>query len=491
MGSRGRRQLPAPSASALREGVTDGGGEAGIRIAYAMVAAAFAAYAVWGTLFPFDFHAVPLETAALLFRNRWAADAGSLSLTDLVANVLLFLPIGLFMSAALERSWPAWRCNSRAASSPLCKSIVAPGAVMPGRSDEDGIAPRVAMVTLAAAITLSAIIEFGQVFVSSRTPSILDVAAEVLGATCGVAIWQYVRTECDTLLRAALRLIDRSTRLERVLLACCAAFAIAWWLPADFTLRPGEIGDKYSHKRMLLPFTPSPDAATPSDLATIAVAAIPIGLAATLCGCGSRGRRSVASGAMIAALALVVLEMVQIPIFSRTTDGTELLAALFGSTAGSAAAAFADRATIVGVDWRALRFAAVVLLAAGIALAIEWWPFRVRMDEARAVLEAMSWSRAPFRWPASMSDVLPGAALAALFGVFARPRLDPRFVRLQTMLVIGLTGAVFAIGEGGRVLLVGGRPTLLSVLVKVSALVVGLFIGSITMSDRRHRREAP
>ena len=69
-------------------------------LAYASAAAAFVAYAVWGTLFPFDFHAVPLETAARLFWHG-AAGAGSLSLTDLVSNVVLFLPIGLFMSAAL------------------------------------------------------------------------------------------------------------------------------------------------------------------------------------------------------------------------------------------------------------------------------------------------------------------------------------------------------------------------------------------------------
>ena len=69
--------------------------------------------------------------------------------------------------------------------------------------------------------------------------------------------------------------------------------------------------------------------------------------------------------------------MIQIPIFSRTTDGTELLAALGGSTAGSAAAAFADRARIVGVDWR-LRAASrrPSSLSVGIAFVFEWWPFQ-------------------------------------------------------------------------------------------------------------------
>jgi glycopeptide antibiotics resistance protein len=442
--------------------------------AYATAAAACVAYAVWGTLFPFDFHAVPLGTAALRFWNRGAADAGSLSLTDLVSNVLLFLPIGLFVSAALEAS----RKSGRTPFLGLPRA-------------KRGTAPFSALVTLISAIALSGAIEFAQAFVSFRTPSVVDVAAEVLGAASGIAIWHYLRSEIDALLRAGLRTVGRSTRGERILLAGCALFAIAWWLPADFTLRPSEIGDKYLHKRLLLPFTPSPDAATASELATIAAAAIPIGLAAVLCGIGARRRRSVAGGALIAALALVALELIQIPVFSRTTDATELLAALGGSTAGSAAAgAFADRATIVGVNWRVVRISAVIVLAVGIAFLVDWWPFQIATDAPRAFMAATEWSRAPFRWPAGVAEVLPGIVLALAAGMFVRPRLDPRFVRLQTMLLVGGAGVVFAVCEGGRVLLVGGRPTLLSVLLKLSALAVGLYIGSATMPDRLHRREA-
>ena len=119
---------------------------------YATAAAGFVAYAVWGTLFPFDFQAVPLGAAARLFWSRWATDAGSLSLTDLVSNVLLFLPIGLFLSAALES--PA----------------------------KMGQTPVRDLFTLMAALVLSGTIELAQAFVSWRTSSILDVAAEVLGA---------------------------------------------------------------------------------------------------------------------------------------------------------------------------------------------------------------------------------------------------------------------------------------------------------------------
>jgi glycopeptide antibiotics resistance protein len=412
-----------------------------IGAAYAAAAAGFVGYAVWGSLFPFDFHAVPLSHAAALFWTRWATDTGPWSLTDLLSNVLLFLPIGLLLSAAL-----------RGRTAPL--------------------------LTLAAATALSVVIEFAQAFVSWRTPSIVDVAAEVTGAACGVAIWRLVSRECDRLLSAMVGLVRRSTFPERVLLACCAAFAVAWLLPADFTLRPAEIGDKFEHKRLLLPWMPSPDAATPGELAAIAICAVPVGLAAVVCGCGGSRRRSAASGALMAAMGLAVLEAMQIPVFSRTTDANELLAAIGGSTLGAMAAVALERRQIARIDWRALRLTTAVMLWVCVVVAFEWWPFRVAADASRVQFETILWSRAPFRWPAGAADVVPGAVLAAMAGMFVQPRLDPQFVRLQTMLVVGFTGAVFAVCEGGRVALAGGRPTLLSVVVKVSALLVGLILGS-------------
>lgn len=433
--------------------MSDRAAEPAIRAAYAAAAAGFVAYAVWGSLFPFDFHAVPLPEAAALFWTRWASDAGPWSLTDLLSNVLLFLPIGLLLSAAI-----------RGRTAPL--------------------------LTIASAAVLSVVIEFAQAFVSWRTPSIVDVAAEVTGAACGVVIWRLMSVEIDRALRTVVGVFRRSTVAERVLLACCAVFAVAWLLPADFTLRPGEIADKYEHKRLLLPWMPSPDAATPGELAAIAAAAVPVGLAAVVCGGTGTRRRSAASGALIAAIGLIALGVIQVPVFSRTTDANELLAALGGSTAGAIAAVALQRPQITGVEWRALRLTAVVLLWVCAVVLFEWWPFKIAVDGSHVQFETIVWSHAPFRWPSSAADVVPGAVLAAVAGAFVQPRLDPRFRRLQTMLVIGFAGAVFSVCEGGRVALAGGRPTLLSVVLKLTALLVGLYLGSAMTGDRLRSREA-
>jgi len=97
----------------------------------------------------------------------------------------------------------------------------------------------------------------------------------------------------------------------------------------------------------------------------------------------------------------------------------------------------------------------------------------------------------PARFAARQSRaVVLMTVLAAVAGVLVRPRLDPRFVRLQTMFLIGFAGAVFVVCEVGRVMLVGGRPTLMSVLLKLSALVFGLSMASLAMSGRLHQHEA-
>jgi glycopeptide antibiotics resistance protein len=435
--------------------VSDRERQPAIRAAYAAAAAGFVAYAVWGSLFPFDFHAVPMSQAAALFWTRWASDAGPWSLTDLLSNVLLFLPIGLLLSAA--------RGQTRTPGLPA--TLAAP------------------LLTIAFATALSVVIEFAQAFVSWRTPSIVDVAAEVAGAACGIAIWRLMSRELDRVLATLVGTVRRSTRLEQILLACCAGFAVAWLLPADFTLRPSEIGDKYAHKRLLLPFVTSPDAATRGELAAIACAAVPLGLAAVVCGYGTETRRSAVSGALIAAVALTALEAVQVPVFSRTTDANELLAAIGGSTLGASAGATFDRPRIAAIDWRVMRMAAAAMLWVCAVMAFEWWPFHVALDPSRLHYETAAWSRAPFRWPAAIGDAVPGAVLAALAGWFVGPRLNPHFARLQTMALIGFAGAVFAVCEAGRIVFAAGRPTLLSAAFELSALGAGLYLGSSGAGD--------
>ena len=291
---------------------------------YAATAAAFIVFAVWGSLFPFDFHAVSWGDAVASFWSPLTVPVSRWSISDFVSNVLLFVPIGVFGTASLAT-----------------RSI----AGAPVQRAQRGLKPRTyaySVAVLVMSLALSVALELAQAFVPWRTPSMVDVGAEVIGAASGIVVWTLVHQPLDALVAAAVSLVRRSSFVERLLLAYCALFAVAWLAPADFTLRPNEIADKYLHKRLLLPFTPSPDAATARDLTMIGAAALPIGVTATLCGCGGAARRSSVTAALIATTFLVGLEAAQIFVFSRTTDGTAF------AVAGAAAVAAAMLAGVAG-----------------------------------------------------------------------------------------------------------------------------------------------
>jgi glycopeptide antibiotics resistance protein len=76
-----------------------------------------------------------------------------LSLSDVLANVLLFLPFGFFLTRALARS-----------------------------------SKRVWVVTLLAAVILSTSVEFFQVFSHDRIASTTDICSNLLGAIFGVIL---------------------------------------------------------------------------------------------------------------------------------------------------------------------------------------------------------------------------------------------------------------------------------------------------------------
>jgi len=131
-----------------------------------------------------------------------------------------------------------------------------------------------------------------------------------------------------------------ATPFQRTLAVYCAVFAVFWLLPLDVTLRPGEIADKAFHKRLLLPFMASPDAATAGELAFCLLAAVPLGIAAAHAGV-RRGMREALDRALRFALpGMLALELCQVFVFSRTTDMTVVLPLSAGILAG---ALFASR----------------------------------------------------------------------------------------------------------------------------------------------------
>jgi hypothetical protein len=94
---------------------------------------------------------------------------------------------------------------------------------------------------------------------------------------------------------------------------------------------------------MLLPFSPSPYAATAPELALTAAVTIPVGVAGSVIASWWRGYAGVMSGFVTGLGWIVALTLAQVFVPSRTTDSTLILAALPGLALGAAVSARAAR----------------------------------------------------------------------------------------------------------------------------------------------------
>lgn len=269
---------------------------------YAGATAICVGFAIWVSLVPFDHRPATLDDAAHMLWVLGSPGTVRFSLTDAISNLLLFMPIGLLGAATLERT------RARRGQAAL---------------------------VLASGMLLSVVVEFCQAFVTWRTPSTLDVMAECTGTALGLVLWRLFHAEVEAAATAAVAAWRRATISERLSLIYAAAFALAWLFPFDFTLAPADVGDKYLHKRLLPPFSPSPDAATPVELALVLAAAIPLAWAGAICGRPAGASRPPTRTVVVAMLGLTALTIVQVAVFSRTTDFTLLVAALPGVTIGA------------------------------------------------------------------------------------------------------------------------------------------------------------
>lgn len=403
---------------------------------YACGAAAFIALAIWGSWFPFVVEPISPERVAVML--RWSIAPAQFSLSDALSNLLLFIPIGVFIAPVIGR-----------------------GA---------GLLPLI--VTIAAGAALSFVLELGQLLVPHRIPSAIDIAAETAGLITGAALWQIAAAELDAVTERAIGAWRRATLFERVLCVYTTAFAAWWLLPFDFTLRPDEIADKFFHERLLLPWMRSIEQAPARSLWAALAGGIPIGWAAVLVTAHGRYRRSIPIAATDAAAFLLLLTILQATVFSRRTDTRLMLYAFAGAAAGAITAALMTRRP---ARWRSLQSYLTPLLAVGwvvAVFAVEWWPWQFNLDVDRAYAQFAAWSFDPFRAPSTPFDVLPGTVLAIMAGTLVARYRHPGFARLQTLGALAFGAATFSVAEAVRLLITGHDPTLTAVVIKVTAFAV-------------------
>lgn len=275
------------------------------RILTAMSCAAIA-MVVYGSWLPFDFQTPSIEISGSVVWDRitWAPT----NLSDVITNILIYVPIGLFISMRLQRS-----------ASPRFLALILP---------------------IAAAALSSFASEAGQTLIPQRTASFTDMLLNGVGTLVGISLAApclHLGGRLITQLKLALALHP-----QRALFWIIVTLVIlAKLAPFDFTITPSGLAASLATARWS-PFD-VPRAvpqSVPEELVEMAGSFFAFALLGIL---GTRSLREIGERPSVCAvntiakliLLAVAIELVQIVIASHTCDAADALTHVYGAIVGT------------------------------------------------------------------------------------------------------------------------------------------------------------
>jgi VanZ family protein len=176
---------------------------------YAVIAAASAAFIAYGSFVPFHFRGRPLDEAwdtfAWVMQTRWRVESRS----DLLANVLLGVPLGFGLLGARRVD-------------------------RPGR----GMAVRTGLALWPGCVVFAAAVEFVQLYIPGRYSSATDVIAQGAGAAVGMAGWVLAGQWLTDAARRVWADPRAGGAAGRLLLAYLGLIALVQLLPLDLSASP-------------------------------------------------------------------------------------------------------------------------------------------------------------------------------------------------------------------------------------------------------------
>lgn len=317
------------------------------------MALGYLVFVIYGSLVPLNFRSMPLEDAVARFRDLPFLDLGIGSRADWVANLLLFIPLAFLWTALLAV----------------------------GRGP--AIAALVSLLVVVAGVALAVGIEFTQLFFPKRTVSQNDIMAESLGGVLGVIAWwafgarMVAWYESWRLARTPAELAER---LAWVYLVGIYTYGL---LPLDLTLSPVELFHKWRDGYLhLIPFVGLP--ADPAKAVYQLVADCMLWAVLAFLWGIKRGVSRLGPWQIVFASALL-LEFLQLFVYSRITDVTDLLTAALGGLLGARVALlYSGRDGKAGstrsgkrISWIAF---SLVLVWLGVLGTVFWYPFEFSAD---------------------------------------------------------------------------------------------------------------
>jgi VanZ family protein len=371
-------------------------GSRSARFYFALLALGSATFTLIGSLVPFEFQSRSWSDVTTAFVEAMTHRLRMESKSDVIANVMLGIPLGFALLGAL--------CADRAFTK--LRTALYGLAILPGCA------------------AFAAAVEFSQLYTLTRTCSGLDVLAQTLGAAVGMAVWLLSGQWFTDQVRKAAS--GQGTAL-RFLVGYVLLLGFIQALPLDLSASPYEAYKKFRDGGVQpIPFGEfrklSGDAVLDriSTLLKLAGLYLPVGLLAARLPARFWERANYVK-VFFSALGLAVfIELAQVLVQSRTTSATEAIiggsAAFFGWLVGKA-----DRVPNVPHG---------CMLGVGICALIFWVSFQ------------------PFEFgPPKPFDWIPGMPLESGNPLFALEEM------LTKLVLFGLVGAVavsFDFGKPGR-----------------------------------------
>jgi glycopeptide antibiotics resistance protein len=428
------------------------------RRAYGWLTVVSSVFVLYVSLIPFDFRSVAWDEAWNSFRSGvLTVSWGSLSRSNFLANVLLFIPIGFFGTGALlvDRHLPPTR----------------------------GAAP---LSVLAWAVGVSLVAEFLQVFEADRIPHYADVWAQAVGAAVGILGWVLAGSYLTNWFRSTAHR-SRDDRLARVL----EAYVIFWMFiqlaPFDINADLGFIAQRL--RALLAESIPWREPGVVPvralwNVAATTVAAIPIGVAFLVAGMGRGQRRSVTSAIGYGCAIITLIEAAQFLLVSHTPSVDDVLVGCAGVAIGVIGSARVLARGRVASTPRSASVAWVVLAVWAIfIIAYHWQPYDFTLDSRLVQRKLASMSLLPFAGYyrgselKAFSDLLLKVWLSLPLGAaagWAMFRQTPGRVAFTAWFVLA-TG-FFAGVEAGQLLLPSRVPDPTDVLTGVVTSGLGLWL---------------
>jgi len=365
--------------------------------AYLILALGYAVLVVYGSLVPLEYRARPFEEALEAFVRTPYLHLGIGNRSDLVANLLLFIPLAFLMMGALTR-------------------------------EDSGSRLLAALVTATVAVVLSVGIEFVQLFFAPRTVSLNDVLAECTGGVAGVVLWLAVGRRITAWWRGLLR-ADRPARLAGLLLTGYVACLVVYQLfPYDLVLSADEMIQKLAEGKLVL--VPLTDVSRTPILGIVGNIIIHIPVGYWVIVRWRYRRRPVLAGLAGGLVFVGAIELLQMFVYSRYSSATDVVLGAWGAALGGLLATrfgpMASRPLPEGFLWRCLTWAVRLAGTAAILAALVWgkWsPLAPRWPDGGVWAGLLNAARVPFYYQyfnsefAATAQLLADVAVPAALGV--------------------------------------------------------------------------